>query len=227
MTATGRRRRGEPEQPDLAVRPCPHQASHSTPRTPSRPRRLRPAFPCRRRVSSPHNRRYPVLARTRWDRPGTLTTATHIRSASRELWSARLPRLLVTDGACTCRRRRKRSGDPTLRDGRNTRHDRTDATTAPPGRRRAARPDRHPRATATTTHHRAGRRDGSRHRRRRAASVAQYVRIRSAPARRIEVSTSSIARSRSTQPLAAAASTIAYSPETLYAATGTSTASRT
>ena len=49
----------------------------------------------------------------------------------------------------------------------------------------------------------------------------------SAPARRIEVRVSAIARSRSIQPFAAAASTIAYSPETLYAATGTSTASRT
>ena len=49
----------------------------------------------------------------------------------------------------------------------------------------------------------------------------------SAPARRIEVSVSRIAGSRSIQPLAAAASTMAYSPETLYAATGTSTASRT
>ena len=49
----------------------------------------------------------------------------------------------------------------------------------------------------------------------------------SAPARRMEVRVSTIARSRSIQPFAAAASTIAYSPETLYAATGTSTASRT
>ena len=48
-----------------------------------------------------------------------------------------------------------------------------------------------------------------------------------APARRIDVSVSSIARSRSIQPLAAAASTIAYSPEIWYAATGTSTAART
>ena len=45
-----------------------------------------------------------------------------------------------------------------------------------------------------------------------------------APARRIAVSVSSITRSRSSQPFAAAASTIAYSPETWYAATGTSTA---
>ena len=35
-----------------------------------------------------------------------------------------------------------------------------------------------------------------------------------APARRIEVSVSRITRSRSIQPFAAAASTIAYSPET-------------
>ncbi len=44
-----------------------------------------------------------------------------------------------------------------------------------------------------------------------------------APARRIEVSVSRIARSRSSQPFAAAASTIAYSPEIWYAATGMST----
>ncbi len=37
----------------------------------------------------------------------------------------------------------------------------------------------------------------------------------SAPARRIDVSSSAIARSRSIQPFAAAASTIAYSPDTL------------
>ena len=49
----------------------------------------------------------------------------------------------------------------------------------------------------------------------------------SAPARWIEPSVSRIAASRSIQPFAAAASTIAYSPEMLYAATGTSTASRT
>ena len=49
----------------------------------------------------------------------------------------------------------------------------------------------------------------------------------SAPARRIEVSTSTMAASRSIQPLAAAASTMEYSPEMLYAATGTSTAART
>ena len=49
----------------------------------------------------------------------------------------------------------------------------------------------------------------------------------SAPARRIDGSVSMIAGSRAIQPLAAAASTMAYSPETLYAATGTSTTSRT
>ena len=42
----------------------------------------------------------------------------------------------------------------------------------------------------------------------------------SAPARRIEVRVSRIAGSRSIQPCAAAASTMAYSPEMLYAATG-------
>ncbi len=49
----------------------------------------------------------------------------------------------------------------------------------------------------------------------------------SAPARRIAVSVSMMIRSRSIQPFAAAASTIAYSPETWYAATGRSTAART
>src|SRR6478672_11698095 len=48
----------------------------------------------------------------------------------------------------------------------------------------------------------------------RATSVAQYVRMTLAPARRIEVRVSMIALSRSTQPLAAAASTIANSPLT-------------
>ena len=43
-----------------------------------------------------------------------------------------------------------------------------------------------------------------------------------APARRIDVSVSTMVRSRSIQPFAAAASTIAYSPDTWYAATGTS-----
>src|SRR3954470_2453501 len=61
----------------------------------------------------------------------------------------------------------------------------------------------------------------------RATSVAQYVRTISAPARRIPVSVSRMARSRSIQPFAAAASTIAYSPETWYAATGTSDTSAT
>src|SRR5690606_29979064 len=58
-----------------------------------------------------------------------------------------------------------------------------------------------------------------------ATSVAQYVRTMSAPALRIPVRVSRIARSRSIQPFAAAASIIAYSPETWYAATGTSDAS--
>ena len=49
---------------------------------------------------------------------------------------------------------------------------------------------------------------------RRANSVAQYVSTMSAPARLIDVNNSLIARSRSIQPLAAAASTIAYSPDT-------------
>ncbi len=48
----------------------------------------------------------------------------------------------------------------------------------------------------------------------RAASTAQYVRIASAPARRIATSDSSTARSRSIQPFALAASIIEYSPLT-------------
>src|SRR4029077_7755966 len=47
-----------------------------------------------------------------------------------------------------------------------------------------------------------------------AASTAQYVKIIDAPARRIAVSVSIITRSRSSQPFAAAASTIANSPLT-------------
>src|SRR5512146_3397384 len=47
---------------------------------------------------------------------------------------------------------------------------------------------------------------------RRATSVAQYVRMTLAPARRMAVRVSMMALSRSTQPLAAAASTIANSP---------------
>src|SRR5690606_19951744 len=54
-----------------------------------------------------------------------------------------------------------------------------------------------------------------------AASAAQYVSTMSAPALVIEVSTSMTARSRSIQPRSAAASIIAYSPDTRYAATGT------
>jgi len=48
-----------------------------------------------------------------------------------------------------------------------------------------------------------------------AASDAWYVRIRSAPARRIDLSSSSTTRRSSIQPFAAAAFTIAYSPLTL------------
>src|SRR5215813_3518313 len=51
-------------------------------------------------------------------------------------------------------------------------------------------------------------------RRRVATSVAQYVKMMPAPARLMAVSDSVITRSRSSQPLAAAASTIAYSPLT-------------
>lgn len=47
-----------------------------------------------------------------------------------------------------------------------------------------------------------------------ATSLAQYVTTMSAPARRTEVSTSRTAARRSTAPAAAAASTMAYSPET-------------
>jgi len=49
----------------------------------------------------------------------------------------------------------------------------------------------------------------------------------SAPARTMPVSDSIITLSRSTQPLAAAASISENSPETWYAATGTSTSART
>ena len=61
----------------------------------------------------------------------------------------------------------------------------------------------------------------------RAASFAWYVMRMSAPARRIEVSASRMAPRSSSQPLAAAAFSIAYSPETLYAASGSSVESRT
>src|SRR5262249_6421267 len=61
----------------------------------------------------------------------------------------------------------------------------------------------------------------------RATSRAEWASTGRARARRIEVSVSVITRSRSIQPLAAAASTIAYSPDTWYAATGTGTASAT
>src|SRR5262249_28081701 len=48
-----------------------------------------------------------------------------------------------------------------------------------------------------------------------AASFAWYVRLRSAPARRIEVRISSVTRLPSIHPFCAAAFTMAYSPETL------------
>src|SRR5262245_49367587 len=60
-----------------------------------------------------------------------------------------------------------------------------------------------------------------------ASSLAQYVTTKSAPARLIAVSDSVAAWRSSIQPFAAAALTIAYSPETLYAATGRSKRSRT
>src|SRR5690554_1510881 len=56
----------------------------------------------------------------------------------------------------------------------------------------------------------------------RASSVAQYVSTASAPARLMLSTLSSMARSRSIQPFAAAASIIEYSPDTWYAQTGTS-----
>src|ERR1700674_255826 len=49
----------------------------------------------------------------------------------------------------------------------------------------------------------------------RATSFAKYVRIKSAPARLIDVSTSIVARSSSIHPLIPAARIIEYSPETL------------
>ena len=57
----------------------------------------------------------------------------------------------------------------------------------------------------------------------RPASRAKYVRMMSAPARLIAVTCSSATARPSIQPFAAAALTIAYSPDTWYAATGTST----
>ena len=60
-----------------------------------------------------------------------------------------------------------------------------------------------------------------------ASSFAQYVTTMSAPARRIAVSVSSAACRSSSSPAAAAALIIAYSPETLYAASGRSKRSRT
>src|SRR5215469_5852265 len=59
-----------------------------------------------------------------------------------------------------------------------------------------------------------------------AASFAKYVTMKSAPARRMLSSDSSIARSRSSQPFSNAACSIEYSPETWYAPMGTSTRSR-
>lgn len=47
-----------------------------------------------------------------------------------------------------------------------------------------------------------------------ASSRAQYVSTMSAPARMMDVTVSAMARSRSSQPRWAAASTIAYSPDT-------------
>ena len=55
---------------------------------------------------------------------------------------------------------------------------------------------------------------GQPHRRCRAASLAKYVRIQSAPARRTDSRTSIMADSRSSQPRCAAACTMAYSPLT-------------
>src|SRR5207249_12175893 len=60
-----------------------------------------------------------------------------------------------------------------------------------------------------------------------ASSFAQYVITTSAPARRIDVSDSIAAARSSRSPAAAAAFSIAYSPETLYAASGSSKRSRT
>src|SRR5207249_223846 len=55
----------------------------------------------------------------------------------------------------------------------------------------------------------------------RAASLAEYVRMKSAPALRIAVRISIVTREPSSQPRSSAAFTIAYSPLTLYAASGT------
>ena len=60
-----------------------------------------------------------------------------------------------------------------------------------------------------------------------ASSFVQYETTRSAPARLIAVSDSSAAARSSSQPCRAPAFTIAYSPETLYAASGASNRSRT
>src|SRR5439155_21609634 len=60
-----------------------------------------------------------------------------------------------------------------------------------------------------------------------ASSFVQYEITKSAPARLIAVSDSSAAGRSSRNPFAAAALTIAYSPETLYAASGCRNRSRT
>src|SRR4029453_15842254 len=60
-----------------------------------------------------------------------------------------------------------------------------------------------------------------------ASSFVQYETMKSAPARLIAVSDSSAACGSSSQPDWAAALSIAYSPETLYAPTGSSNRSRT
>src|SRR4029077_20655612 len=62
---------------------------------------------------------------------------------------------------------------------------------------------------------------------RSATRRAAYVRMKSAPARLIAVRCSSITASPSSQPFAAAASTMAYSPLTWYAPSGTGTVART
>src|SRR5262249_18737102 len=60
-----------------------------------------------------------------------------------------------------------------------------------------------------------------------ASSRAKYVRMMSAPARLTAVMCSSATASPSIHPFSAAALIMAYSPDTWYAATGTSTSART
>src|SRR5262249_19364428 len=60
----------------------------------------------------------------------------------------------------------------------------------------------------------------------RAASLAWYVRMKAGPARTIPVRISSVIRRSSIQPFWAAALTMAYSPETLYAPIGASKRAR-